>query len=170
MASQPATLSEHLAPTGPQRHLALNGGGIRGILSLGFLQAIETLLRSRHGQDPNFPFFDYLNLIAGTSTGSIITTLPAQGRRVDQIIILAPIAASVNSRNCAAACKLWANASTPAVPSRSDTVHRASISMPFRVRTTSPITTTSSGKSCEPQQTRIIDPKENSLNPHELVD
>jgi hypothetical protein len=88
MASQPATLSEHLAPTGPKRILALDGGGIRGILSLGFLQEIETLLRSRHGHDPNFRLCDYFDLIAGTSTGSIIAALLAQGKSVTEIINL----------------------------------------------------------------------------------
>jgi hypothetical protein len=86
MASRQASLAEHLAPTGPKRILSLDGGGIRGILSLGFLLEIETLLRTRHGHDPDFRLCDYFDLIAGTSTGSIIAALLAQGRSVTEII------------------------------------------------------------------------------------
>ncbi|MFM7550941.1 MAG: patatin-like phospholipase family protein [Cyanobacteriota bacterium] len=71
------TLAQHLAAGGPKRVLALDGGGVRGILTLGFLERIEWLLRQRHGGDPAFRLCDYFDLIAGTSTGSIIAALLA---------------------------------------------------------------------------------------------
>ncbi|MFM7269741.1 MAG: patatin-like phospholipase family protein [Cyanobium sp.] len=82
------SLAEHFSAAGPKRILALDGGGVRGILSLGFLLRIEALLRSRHGDDPAFRLCDYFDLIAGTSTGSIIAALLAQGRTVREVIEL----------------------------------------------------------------------------------
>ena len=42
---------EHLRNDGrPKRILALDGGGLRGILTLGILQEIEDLLLDRHGE------------------------------------------------------------------------------------------------------------------------
>jgi hypothetical protein len=79
---------EHLFLPGPKRILALDGGGVRGILSLGFLKEIERILWERHGKDPNFRLCDYFDLIAGTSTGSIIAASLAQGKTVSEVIEL----------------------------------------------------------------------------------
>ena len=73
------TLHERLRSPGPKRILALDGGGIRGALTLGFLEKLETLLRERHN-DPKLLLCDYFDLIGGTSTGSIIATLLAIGK------------------------------------------------------------------------------------------
>jgi hypothetical protein len=73
------TLDEHLFGTSPKRILALDGGGIRGALTLGYLKRIEDILRQRVGNDPEFRLCDYFDLIAGTSTGSIIATGLALG-------------------------------------------------------------------------------------------
>jgi len=40
-------LSERLTADGPKRILALDGGGIRGALELGYLGEIEKILRAR---------------------------------------------------------------------------------------------------------------------------
>lgn len=80
------TRDEHLFDAGPKRILALDGGGIRGALSLGYLSRIETMLRERHGGDPDFRLCDYFDLIGGTSTGSIIATGLALGFSVDKLI------------------------------------------------------------------------------------
>lgn len=82
------SLQDHFANSGKKRILCLDGGGIRGILSLGFLLEVETLLRRRHGGDPAFRLCHYFDLIAGTSTGSIIAALLAQGWSVSDIISL----------------------------------------------------------------------------------
>jgi len=79
------TLAEHLDPkVGPKRILALDGGGIRGALTLGYLKKMETILRQQHN-DPNLLLCDYFDLIGGTSTGSIIAASLAVGRTVDEI-------------------------------------------------------------------------------------
>ena len=38
------TLAEHLSPEGHKRILSLDGGGIRGALTLGYLKKIEDIL------------------------------------------------------------------------------------------------------------------------------
>ena len=87
-AYQAPSLADHFAARGPKRILALDGGGVRGILTLGFLQRIEALLRRRHGDDPAFRLCHYFDLIAGTSTGSIIAALLARGESVAEVIDL----------------------------------------------------------------------------------
>ncbi|HEX9185295.1 MAG TPA: patatin-like phospholipase family protein [Burkholderiales bacterium] len=80
------TRDQHLASDGtPKRILALDGGGLRGILTTAFLQKIEDLLRARHGGDPAFRLCHYFDLIAGTSTGAIIAGALALGWSVADI-------------------------------------------------------------------------------------
>jgi len=77
---------QHLASDGqPKRILALDGGGLRGIATLAILQEIETLLRARHGNDPDFRLCHYFDLVAGTSTGAIIAATVALGWSVEAI-------------------------------------------------------------------------------------
>ena len=78
------TLHERFMNTSPKRILALDGGGIRGALTLGYLEHIETLLRKRHN-NPNLLLCDYFDLIGGTSTGSIIAGGLAIGMSVAEI-------------------------------------------------------------------------------------
>ena len=80
------TLSEHLSnKTSPKRILALDGGGIRGALTLGYLQRIEDILRKQNGNNKDFRLSDYFDLIGGTSTGSIIASCLAIGLKVEEI-------------------------------------------------------------------------------------
>jgi hypothetical protein len=79
------TLAEHFSGAGPKRILALDGGGLRGILTLGILKQIEDELRRRHNGDGAFRLCDYFDLIAGTSTGAIIAAALAIGWSVDDI-------------------------------------------------------------------------------------
>ncbi|HVZ98751.1 MAG TPA: patatin-like phospholipase family protein [Caulobacterales bacterium] len=82
------TLFEHLSPdTGAKRMLALDGGGVKGVLTLGMLQALEAELRRRAGSN-DFRLCDYYDLIGGTSTGAIIATGLALGLSVDELIEL----------------------------------------------------------------------------------
>lgn len=82
---QHKTRDEHLFGTGPKRILALDGGGIRGILTLGYLKRMEDILRERQGGAPDFRLSDYFDLIGGTSTGSIIATGLALGFSVEKL-------------------------------------------------------------------------------------
>lgn len=78
------TLRDRLRRPGPKRILALDGGGIRGALSLGFLTEIERLLRQRHGND-DLLLCDYFDLIGGTSTGAVIAAGLASGMTAAKI-------------------------------------------------------------------------------------
>ena len=80
------TRDEHFQVPGPKRILALDGGGLRGILMLGFLQRIELILRDRYEGDPSFRLCHYFDLIAGTSTGAIIAAALATGMGVEALI------------------------------------------------------------------------------------
>lgn len=80
------TRDEHFQAAGPKRILALDGGGLRGILTLGFLRRVERILRDRHASDPNFRLCHYFDLIAGTSTGAIIAASLALGMTVEEVI------------------------------------------------------------------------------------
>jgi uncharacterized protein len=79
------TLQEHFTGPGPKRILTLDGGGLRGILTLGILKQIETELKQRHGNDDTFRLCHYFDLIAGTSTGAIIAATLASGWSIDEI-------------------------------------------------------------------------------------
>jgi len=81
------TFEQHLDPkSGSKNILALDGGGIRGALTLGYLKKIETILREKHGND--YLLCDHFDLIGGTSTGSIIAAALAIGKSVDEIVDL----------------------------------------------------------------------------------
>ncbi len=54
----------------PKRLLALDGGGVRGAISVAFLEEMERLLRQRKGAQALLG--DHFDLIGGTSTGAII--------------------------------------------------------------------------------------------------
>jgi hypothetical protein len=63
----------------PRRLLALDGGGIRGILTLQVLIRMEDLLREQSGQGDDFRLCNFFDYIAGTSTGAIIAAGLARG-------------------------------------------------------------------------------------------
>ncbi len=96
-------LKWHLdARTGPKRILALDGGGVRGLITLGILKRIEDTLKVRLPNPEAFRLAHYFDLIAGTSTGSIIATALALGWTVDEVKKLydevCPIAFKVRAR------------------------------------------------------------------------
>lgn len=77
-----ASLDKRLSATGPKRILALEGGGIRGAVTLGFLGEIERILAERHEdlmKKEDFRLHHYFDLVGGTSTGAIIAALIAVG-------------------------------------------------------------------------------------------
>ena len=70
-------LAARYQPRRPRRLLALDGGGIRGVLTLAILGEIERLV----GQ----PLCEYFDYIAGTSTGAILAAGLAHGLSVDEL-------------------------------------------------------------------------------------
>ena len=80
------SLDEHWVADGqPKRILALDGGGVRGILTLGYLKRIEEILSERHHNPKDFRLSHYFDLIAGTSTGAIIAACLAKGMKVSEV-------------------------------------------------------------------------------------
>ena len=78
------TKRDHLDPNkGPKRILSLDGGGIRGVLTLQYLKVIETMVKERFGEETLL--CDYFDLIGGTSIGSIIAAGLASGMSVDEL-------------------------------------------------------------------------------------
>ncbi len=80
------TFDEHrLATDGtPKRILALDGGGLRGMMTVQVLRRIESLLRERFNDD-GLRLSSYFDLIAGTSTGAIIAGGLSLGMSVDEV-------------------------------------------------------------------------------------
>ncbi|MEG8181715.1 patatin [Nocardia terpenica] len=76
---------DRISAAGPKRLLSLDGGGIRGALSLEVLAELERLCRERLGADENFVLADYFDYIGGTSTGAIIAAGLACGMPVDRL-------------------------------------------------------------------------------------
>ena len=79
------SLASRFEPGSPKRILSLDGGGIRGALTLGYLGAIEKFLAAQHSHIQDFRLAHYFDLIGGTSTGSIIASCLAKGMSVEEI-------------------------------------------------------------------------------------
>jgi len=79
-------LAERYRTLRPRRALALDGGGIRGLMTLQILQRLEALLREAHGGRPEFRLCDFFDVIAGTSTGAIIAAALARGMSVPEVV------------------------------------------------------------------------------------
>ena len=69
----------------PKRLLAIDGGGIRGLIALEFLAEMERTLQHRLGGGDAFRLADWFHYIGGTSTGAIIAAGLALGMRVDEL-------------------------------------------------------------------------------------
>jgi len=72
-------LAERIRSPGPKKILALDGGGILGLMSVEVLVRIEDILRQRLGKGPDFVLSDYFDFVAGTSTGAVIGACVASG-------------------------------------------------------------------------------------------
>ena len=79
------SVQEILSKTGPRKLLALDGGGIRWIITIEVLAKIESLLQEKLGADDKFLLADYFDYIAGTSTGAIIASCLSWGMRVSEV-------------------------------------------------------------------------------------
>lgn len=73
----------HLFGPGAKRILSLDGGGVRGALSIAFLERVEQVLKEIEGREVRL--CDYFDLIGGTSTGAIIAAGLASGFSTSEI-------------------------------------------------------------------------------------
>ena len=70
----------------PRRMLSLDGGGIRGLITLGILEKIEAVLRDATGEGGTFRLGEWFDYIGGTSTGAILAAALARGMTVAELI------------------------------------------------------------------------------------
>lgn len=71
-------LTDRYDSNAPRKMLALDGGGIRGVLTLSVLKKIEETVGK--------PLHEYFDYIAGTSTGAIIAAGLSRGMSVGELI------------------------------------------------------------------------------------
>lgn len=78
-------LERHLTAGERKRILTLDGGGVRGMITLGLLERLEEVLAPLSPDPLRFRLSHYFDLIAGTSTGAIIATALAMGMSVAEV-------------------------------------------------------------------------------------
>ncbi|HEU4560240.1 MAG TPA: patatin-like phospholipase family protein [Longimicrobium sp.] len=83
-ASPRPSFRDKLNRSGPRKLLALDGGGIRGLITVEILARMEKMLREEHGND-QLVLADYFDYVAGTSTGAIIATCIALGMPMTEV-------------------------------------------------------------------------------------
>lgn len=79
----PSARDRHLFSPGPKRILSLDGGGVRGAISIGFLTKLEETIEQIEGKPTLLG--DWFDLIGGTSTGAIIAGALALGYRAAEV-------------------------------------------------------------------------------------
>ncbi|RYZ21853.1 MAG: patatin [Chitinophagaceae bacterium] len=70
----------------PRKILSLDGGGIRGVLTLEILLELESQLRRDLNAGADFRLSDFFDYIGGTSTGAIIAAGLARGMSVQELL------------------------------------------------------------------------------------
>lgn len=78
-------LKQRITAPGPKKILALDGGGIRGIMTVEVLAGIEETLRTQLNRGNDFVLADYFDFFTGTSTGAIIAACLSLGMSTSQI-------------------------------------------------------------------------------------
>ncbi len=73
-----------LGKQGKKRILALDGGGIRGLMTVQLLKKLEIIIREKTG-NPDALLRDYFDLIGGTSTGAILAGAIAIGKTAEEL-------------------------------------------------------------------------------------
>lgn len=73
-------------PGQKRKMLSLDGGGIRGVLTLEILAEMERQLKAKLGKDDSFRLSDYFDYIGGTSTGAIIAAGLSLGMSAQQLL------------------------------------------------------------------------------------
>jgi hypothetical protein len=79
------TAAERVPANGPKKLLALDGGGIRGMITVEILAKIERDLRGELGAGSKFVLADYFDYMSGTSTGAIIAACLSLGWPVEKL-------------------------------------------------------------------------------------
>jgi hypothetical protein len=81
-----AELPERYRTEKPRKLLALDGGGIRGVMTLEVLSKIERMLAEATGKGEDFRLCDFFDYIGGTSTGAIIAAGLARGMSAQELL------------------------------------------------------------------------------------
>src|SRR6476646_10572256 len=86
MANQSARrpIEDRLFSPGKKCILTLDGGGVRGIVSIAFLKEMERQLREHTGRK-DLVLADVFHMIAGTSVGSMLAAMLALGKEVAEL-------------------------------------------------------------------------------------
>jgi patatin-like phospholipase/acyl hydrolase len=84
MTDKTNSFLDKLQPSAQKKLLSLDGGGIRGVLTLEILDAIEQTVRKKLNR-PDAVLADFFDYIAGTSTGAVIGTCLALGMSVGEV-------------------------------------------------------------------------------------
>lgn len=79
-------LAEKYTTQRPRKILSLDGGGIRGVITLEILLEMENQLREKLGRGADFRLADYFDYIGGTSTGAIIAAGLSIGLSVQELL------------------------------------------------------------------------------------
>ncbi len=80
-------VEERLFSAGKKRILTLDGGGIRGIVTVAFLKQLEATLREMTGRK-HLVLADVFDLVAGTSVGSMLATMIALGSEAAEMEVI----------------------------------------------------------------------------------
>jgi len=79
-------LAERFENSGPRKILSLDGGGIRGIITLEILIDLEKKLRKQLRKNEEFCLCDYFDYFGGTSTGAIIAAGLSIGMSANELM------------------------------------------------------------------------------------
>ncbi len=79
-------LADRFETARPRKILALDGGGIRGVITLEILAEMEKQLKQKLNKSDDFRLGDYFDYIGGTSTGAIIAAGLSIGMSVQQLL------------------------------------------------------------------------------------
>lgn len=79
-------LAERYETTRPRKMLSLDGGGIRGVITLEILAEIERQLKAKLNAGDDFRLSDYFDYFGGTSTGAIIAAGLSIGLSTQQLL------------------------------------------------------------------------------------
>ena len=81
--SVPTARDRHLFGPGRKRLLALDGGGVRGVITVAFLERMEAVLAAHEGRAVRLG--DWFDLVGGTSTGAVIAGAVALGHTTEDL-------------------------------------------------------------------------------------